>query len=404
MDASVSPDLEAYWSYSVIIFVGLFVAYRQIASRLEGLPNIWLVVDTWILFFLYLLIPLGLFWLLDRTGAIRDTSLFSALIVAIGYERILSGSDGTLESPSGLSQFWSPFVAYANGVSNKIRDAARRRGMRLQRALIAKIVADENRFASLEELANKTTPDATFLNDQLVAIEQNADLGDLSKKEQKAEILYEEVSAADEYLFDLKAKKIVSSFWYYWQRYHLGSKLVALIVLLVIAAPSLYGLVTADRSRWATEYGLWRLGKADTSLMDRHRAIARLARILQSDDGTARFAVSRISEQMRVPAFALDQVDQGLNLLLEHRNSLVKSGVELSEFLTDALNTPNEDARARIHRSLIYLAGKHVNATGSLPLSLTEWTPSDGDSVTDLQRHIDAWRRYWSAQKDLPCK
>ena len=79
MDLGVSPDIEAFWSYLIVLVLGVFVAYRQVATRLEGFKDVWLVADTWILFFAYLAIPLGLFWLLDRTDAVKDSSLFAAL-------------------------------------------------------------------------------------------------------------------------------------------------------------------------------------------------------------------------------------------------------------------------------------------------------------------------------------
>jgi len=394
MDLGVSPELDAFWCYLIVILLGLVVAYRQVTSRLQGLPDVWRVGGAWILFFLYLLIPVGLFWILDRTGAIQDTSLFAALIVGIGYERILSGTDTTLQAPGGLSQFWSPFVAYANRVSDKIRDAARRNGLRLQRRLIAGIVADQERYRALDALAKKVTPDTAVLKRQLEEIDGNADLGDLAKLEQKADILYEEVSAIDEYLFEMKQKGIVTRPWYIWHRLHLGSWLTALGVLILLSAPLVYAWSYLSQPTLSTTYALWRLEKPNTSPTDRYRAARRLANVIHSDATAARDALARLSERMRAPNLTLDQVDQVLSILLEHRCTAAEHGAELTDFLVSALNSPNVDARARIHRALGYLAEKHPGAP-SPSQDLIDWSPSDGDSVTDLQRRIDQWRSYW---------
>jgi len=55
--------------------------------------------------FAYTLIPLALFWLLDRTNAIHDTSLFAAILIGVGYQQILSGSFATLKAPGDVSFF-----------------------------------------------------------------------------------------------------------------------------------------------------------------------------------------------------------------------------------------------------------------------------------------------------------
>jgi hypothetical protein len=70
-----------------------------------------------------------LFWLLDRTGALVDTSLFAAVLVAVGYERILSGDDQTLRAPGEVSQFWTPFLAMADNVAKRVRSSGPDKGL-----------------------------------------------------------------------------------------------------------------------------------------------------------------------------------------------------------------------------------------------------------------------------------
>ena len=41
MDLSVSPDIEVFWSYLIVLVLGVFVAYRQVATRLEADYALW---------------------------------------------------------------------------------------------------------------------------------------------------------------------------------------------------------------------------------------------------------------------------------------------------------------------------------------------------------------------------
>jgi hypothetical protein len=395
MDLSVSPDIEAFWSYLIVLLLGLFVAYRQVTSRLEGFKDIWLVGDTWILFFAYVAIPLGLFWLLDRTDAVKDSSLFAALLVGIGYERILAGTNGTLAAPQGLGSYWSPFVAYANRVAEKIRDAARRADRRLQKRLLANILADPARYEALEELAKSLTPNVAALDQELAAVDADAHLGPGAKRERKAGILYEEVRAADDFLYELRAKSLVTRGWYAWHAHQLGSKLSALLVGLVLAGAVLYVRHQASVPQLDVDYALWRMEKPNASSSDLFRAERRLMQRLHDIDAAiAAYAFRGLGERLRAPEPVLARIDSLLHVALNSRCAARRSGVELPALLVEALTAGNADVRARVQRALVYLSeGQRAEP----PADLRDWSPSEGDSVTDLQRRIAQWHDYWRA-------
>jgi len=395
MDLSVSPDIEAFWSYLIVLVLGVFVANRQVATRLEGFKDVWLVGDTWILFFAYLAVPLGLFWLLDRTDAVKDSSLFAALLVGIGYERILAGGDGALAAPQGVAGYWSPFVAYANRVAEKIRNAARRADRRLQKRLLARIVADPALYKALEDLARSLTPDVAALDRELAEVDAAAALGEAAKLERKAGILYEEIRSADDFLYELREKGLVTRGWYAWHTYQLGSKLTALAVVLVVAAAVLYALNRTSLPRLEVDYALWRIEKANASGADQFRAERRLKRRLHDADAAiAGHAFRRLAERLRAPEPALARVDRLIQIALGSRCAAAPSGADLPALLIDALAAANADVRARVHRALVYLA---EGQAAEPPAELKGWSPSEGDSVTDLQRRITRWRDYWRA-------
>lgn len=393
MDLSVSPDIEVFWSYLIVLVLGVFVAYRQVATRLDGLKDVWLVGDTWIIFFAYLAVPVGLFWLLDRTDAIKDTSLFAALLVGVGYERILAGSNGTIAAPQGAAGFWSPFVAYANRVAEKVRVAVQRSDRRLEKRLLGRILADADLYKSLEELARSLSPDLAFLDKQLANVDATA-LGDGAKRERKAAILYREVRDSDDFLYELKEKNLVSAGWYRWHAYQLGSKFGALAVLIVIVGAVSYVRHQVSMPELEGDYALWRIEKPNASDKDLFRAERRLENILRKGDmKVAQYAYERIGQRLRAPAPALARVDRLLQIVLASRCAASERDVQLPALLIGALDTGNADARARIHRALIFLAEKQSPAP---PADLENWSPSEGDSVTDLQRRVSQWRNYWS--------
>lgn len=191
MDLNVSPDLDAYYCYGIVLLLGAWTGARQISVRLGGIRGIWLAPRTWLLFLAYLGVPVGLFWLLDRAGAINDTSFFAAVLVGVGYERIITGGSETIQAPGQASRFWTPFLAYADRVAALVREQIARRRSRLDERLIAAISDDPKRYQALEVLATSRSPDIQALRADLEKIGQSAsNVGEADLRERKARLLY----------------------------------------------------------------------------------------------------------------------------------------------------------------------------------------------------------------------
>ena len=117
MIPETSPDLEAWLCYLVVAVIGLTTAIRQVNKRLEGVRGRWLVFGTYLLLFSYMAIPVVLFFALDWTGAIRDTSIFAAIIVDFSYDRFLAGQGNQeVKVPGALTSWWPSFLAWADEV------------------------------------------------------------------------------------------------------------------------------------------------------------------------------------------------------------------------------------------------------------------------------------------------
>lgn len=121
MSGILAPDVPAYVSYGLILLVAVFVSRRtlnELMATTEG--DHWAFAGTWALFLVHLALPLALFWLLDYTAALNDTSIFAALVVAVGYRQIFAGGVQGIVLPGQTPALWKPFEAWVTSVARRI--------------------------------------------------------------------------------------------------------------------------------------------------------------------------------------------------------------------------------------------------------------------------------------------
>jgi hypothetical protein len=109
LHAGFSPDVSSTFSYLILTVIGLLVTRREIVERLGlaggggdyaasgmtqrlGLASVCIVI------------PLPQAWMSDKTGAISDSSLFAAIIVAFSYDQITAAKDSRTRIPSAGRQ------------------------------------------------------------------------------------------------------------------------------------------------------------------------------------------------------------------------------------------------------------------------------------------------------------
>ncbi len=167
MDLSISPDVEAYYCYLIVLLIGAWVARKRVSELLEGFRGAWVRADIWMLLGVYMLLPVALFWLLDRTGALHDTSLLGAVLVAIGYRQIIVGGVQGLAAPSQLTGAWQPLVDWTDKVAARIRDRIQRFNARYEERLLTSIVGDQAKMDNLVQLAQGHAPNPADVDTQL---------------------------------------------------------------------------------------------------------------------------------------------------------------------------------------------------------------------------------------------
>lgn len=204
MDLGVSPDLDAFYCYAVVFALGVLTALNQISTRLGSFKGRWIMVNTWLLFFAYSFVPVVLFWALDRTNALHDTSLFAAILVGVGYQQILSGGLASIQPAGDISKIWQPFAAWADSIADRIRDRIQVNDSRFDAKLLQVVRADPTKFERLRDVALTRATDLAALQQSLAAVDnqQPALPADVATA-RKSAILYSNLKASSPQTFDL---------------------------------------------------------------------------------------------------------------------------------------------------------------------------------------------------------
>ena len=357
------------------------------SKRLAKMPGKWIMVNTWLLFFAYTFTPVILFWLLDRSNAVHDTSLFAAILVGIGYQQILSGELASIRAPGDISKVWQPFAAWADLVADRIRNRILRNASLFDERLLKAVREDSAKFENLKELALTHTKDVAALGAILKTITDQKDiLGEAGVLMKTAEALYDDLklSEYDTWPFLLYQKSITSNWNYRWHGQEWRSKTAAAVVavlLIGIVAVAFYKIWTPEnRGR----YYIWRLEKTNNTDQDRFRAGRQLLACLKE----TRNPYPQLALLLRADSVPIRTAENVISLLVESRDIASTHQVELPLLLADSLRTGNPDIRARVQAVLLYLADERKADVGLL----REWAPSARDSATDTDGMIKKWK------------
>ena len=167
MDKLVSPDIPAYWCYLVVIIVGVAVARSNVNRILSDQRGYWAYFNTWLLFAAYAALPVLLFWFLDYTTAIKDTSLFAALVVAVGYQQMFSGGVQGIVMPGQTPALWQPFEKWTQAIATRIAISSKRSRDMFDDQVNSYIVSDPGRINGLRAVGLEYSKDAGQLQMQL---------------------------------------------------------------------------------------------------------------------------------------------------------------------------------------------------------------------------------------------
>lgn len=400
---AVSPDIEAFDCYAVVFLAGLIVAYVKLRKFFAGKPGAWEVPSSWGLFFAYALVPVALFWFLDRAGAIHDSSLFAAILVGFGYQQVLTGGSSPVRGPADIGKWWQPFEKWANWTSDRVLDRVKVRSDRFAAAVIRQMSDDAHadKLDVLKRLAYNQVVEPEKLKAACDAIdtpENRALLGLHGVRERQVRLLYRTIRDVSDGDYLLYKEGLISRFQYFWYSRHGAGVAAAAMLGLLVLTPLLSLAPKLFDSSHVSHYYLWRISKSNSTESDRNRAKAHLIACLLDSPAPG---LNQLTSALQNSALPVDTADRLLAVIIQGRSAL--NPESLRRQLGASLRTEDPDVRARVHDALLYLA-REARLCAPLPV-LAQWKPSKSDSNTLIEERVNDWNRQWAvAPSGTPCE
>ena len=438
MNQLASPDTPAYWCYFLVLSLGLLGARANLNELLKLHRDRWAFLSTWLLFGMYVLVPPFLFWFLDYTAVVRDTSLFAALIVALGYRQIFSAGVQGILMPGETAKLWVPIQKWADQLADRIGTKQSNQKERFDEKVWDYLAADGQREAGLRGLAwfYSKAPDALATELQAIAAlppdpSMSQPAWDTLQTRRRVRALLNDLRKAkpDDFGFYLLKRKLIP-----WSGYQvwLGaakSRAIAWLMTGLLMALLLLGALGFRNSGAAQLwYHQWRLTKSNASELDRIRSldylVDQLGRVAQGNPSPGTSSASGFLANFRhlwSPQIPPPKPDAALQPVLrplewsEVPQTFVQNVERLimrsrSEALQDVLvpllirklYTPNPDVRLRIHQILLYF--RKSDFPGSLGKSkdsdaLEKWIPNKDESPTKVDEYVRLWELSWKNAK-----
>jgi len=416
MDQFPSPDLPAWVCYVVVLIVGMVGARSSVKTLLADQRGYWGIANTWALFWAYAVIPVVLFWSLDYTSALRDTSLFAALVVAFGYRQIFQGGVQGIVASGPTASFWKPFEAWANRISQTI--AARNKSVQdlFDENVKTHLASDPARLAELLRVTCLYTKDSGKLAAALATLAAMPSPAAIPaavfqqwKDREQVRILLDNLRASqpEHYGVFLYQEGLIERWrWINWRegwRSKLISRMMIALIVLVFGA---VGLIAYNSESIPRRYHHWRFAKANASEKDRFRSREYLGKWLvgaaASKDGSRRIELvtKPLLTRLRFKETTPTHAESILRLLVDFHSPSVDAATIPP--LIEALRTENADVRLRIHRGLLELRAADFTNTILSPTT-EKWSPAKDEMAGAIDTHVRAWQAWWMvAQQPRP--
>lgn len=413
MAGFASPDVPAYVCYAIIIVFGIVVAWGTVDRLLEGYPDHWAFAGTWGLFAAHAAMPVILFWLLDYTGAIHDTSILAAVLVALGYRQIFSGSMQGVTLPGQASAFWKPFEAWVAAVADRIGTKQKQYLDRFDEKVRSLIFADPPRLASLETLVLSTSRDVPALQAMLAGLPATGNAE--ADRRRRLDTLWRDLRGSQPQNYGwLLHKRGIVRLWRYWM--WLGNGRAKLIsgASIVVAILLLAGLSTwmsgdeggiARRQAALLRYHQWRFLKPNATDRDQWRSMEYLSeRMRAAVNGTAadkapssEALLGPLLKELRFPSMGDRQARSVLALVVNGHAPEIDGHVVPE--LIESMRTASESVRMQIRTALMAIQRADFPAV-VIPEGLARWEPKKDESPGDIDARVREWHAWWErAQK-----
>ena len=373
--------------------MGVVIARGAANKLLDSSYGRWSFRQTWVLFYTQSLIPVVLFWFLDYTNVIHDTSLFSALAVAVGYQQIFAGGIKDITLPGQTSRLWQPFEAWRNSVINTIAIRARQRLDKFDQRVAAYCAEEPARVAALSKAAIQYASDPVDLATKTAA----ADVSTPEKRLSLTRLLIRELRSVTlpGYGGILNRAKLVPRPWYLIcmtpGRKAAGGALIGTLAMIFILF-LLLGVAPLDNgSLLLKQYQRWRLTKENASARDRFRTNEYFLGALSGPDEDPNATIGGSIKELRNSGISPDVVKEFINLAAHSKPQWVLN-YWLHAF-AEGLQNPNLDTRARLHTAMLALV-QYAAPGVEVPPSIRDWKTSSDAQLGDLDLLSRAWEQW----------
>jgi hypothetical protein len=429
MDLSFSPDSPAWVCYLIVLLFGVLTGWREVVAQLKDTYTLWRYPSAWVLMVILGIGPVLLFWMLDRVGALHDTSVIAAAIVGIAYTQILKG-DSQYKAPGETSPIWNFLSWWRERIAKAVQDHVTRNALAFDQIVSGCLAAPAKPGKAAPAAAAGPTSGATPLQEvTALALKHAIDpvklqaaleaersrlksatppLSDEVIDYKIAEFIYREIQGDPGYRNQLVSQGLIEQSLV--DRYF-GSRWSRVLAIVAIAAAFVVtGLfVVLDRTGTVKyverEYLMLRLSKATGTVNDLDRVTARLIERVAAEPRAAAgkpvaadFWLMPLLAVLNDSTLPMDRVNATLRVFLATRDKDVVDRHSLAERLITMLRGGNVDARRRVHLALVYLAPDKAESSAEFK-ALRAWNPTEGDSITEIESKIDDWRAYWEKIK-----
>jgi hypothetical protein len=409
VDKVLSPDIPAYYCYLLVAGIALLVSSGKVNDLMASSPRRWGFLSTWLVFGAYSAVPVALFWFLDYTGTLHDTSLLSALLVAFGYRQIITGQTKSVALPAEVSSLWNPFEAWANKVRDRIVTKAKSQSDKFDEKVRNYLAQDPQRIAGLMELAYSKTADREQLAQKINTLQSagqpaglDADGWAKALTRLKVDACLDalRLAAPEQWGHLLLQHRIIGEKEYSKWISNYGEQITLWVGLGVIAALIIAGFFMTFSPTLLVPYHQWRFEKGNSTDVDRFRAGQFLLEQAKStkDQDTLRTLLNPLIRWLTYRNLDDRVARETLSLVLDlHRANAANADTVTVPTLIDALVTENVTIRGEINDTL-----KSLWSLGYAPPNeesgLTKWTPSKNDIPSDVLKRIEAYHEWWDKQ------
>jgi len=410
MEHILSPDLPAYLCYAIVLALGALVAGGTINALLAAQSSRWGYWNTWALFAAHTAIPVALFWFLDYTSALRDSSLFGALVVAFGYKQIFAGGVQGITMPGQTPRLWQPFEAWVSQIKDKIVTVDQKSRDLFNTRVRAHIAGSPERLTQLRDLTFANTQDPTALSNQLAALLATPPPPTASPESFAQWLHSEEVqlllsdlrrSQPSSYDFLLMETQTVK-FWMYknWRRSTRSRIAAWLVPITLLLGVGLAAWTVLSNHTVALKYAQWRFTKANASPTEHFRAqeylLGRMGAASQAPDSTDQIGaiIAPLTLKLRFKDISPQTAEDILGLLVESQSC--KADPVVIPQLIEALRNPNDAIRLQTLRSLSRIRENHYPRVPPPEADvIPKWIPNKDESAISIDQHVRSWENWW---------